>query len=60
MLVAKCSACKIKKELKACEICEEAKCVECAEKHRVEVKTKWMTIETRISDIMRKKSKKYH
>jgi hypothetical protein len=60
MLVAKCSVCKIKKELQACMIYEEAKCAECAEKHRIEIKTKWMTIETRISDIMRKKSKKYY
>jgi hypothetical protein len=58
MLAAKCSACKTKTELQACEVCEEAKCIKCAQQHLTEIKTKWMKIETRVNDIKLKTSKK--
>ncbi len=43
MLVTKCSVCRTKAELQGCEICEKVKCVTCAQQHRTQIKTKWMT-----------------
>jgi hypothetical protein len=55
MLVAKCSACKNKTTLQACEVCEEAKCVECAQqhlkKHRSELKRQWLAFEIKYQSV---------
>ena len=55
MLVAKCSSCKNKTQLQACQICEEAKCGTCAQQHlteyQKELKDKWSALDAKIQSI---------